>query len=402
MKIKVLHILNRLIIGGPTIIALNIIENLPDDFEVKLLAGEKDEGEEDGNYIFDSMPSNIVLVPQMRRSINLINDISAYRAIRRIIKTYKPDIVHTHASKAGALGRIAAVHSKVPIVIHTFHGHVFHSYFNRLSTWLFLITERYLAKKSTKILAISKSQKEELTNDFNICNPDKIKVIPNGIALDKFIENNNQKRKEFRNSIGIDDDDMIIIGIVGRMVPVKNHTMFIKVAHSILSRNQSVNVKFIIVGDGETRNEIQHQLDELKIKFCYLPENQMCQDSKVILTSWQTHMDCVFSGLDIVCLTSLNEGTPISLIEAQAAGCPVVSTNVGGVRDTVIQSQTALLSKVNDIEAFCDNLEQLIKDKSLRARMGKNGREYVMETYNQQRFIKEISECYKELYLQKN
>lgn len=399
MKIKVLHILNRLIIGGPTIVALNIINNLPDNFEVKLLVGEKDESEKSGHNILESMPANIVYISTMRRSLNLINDIRAYRAIKKIIKEYKPDIIHTHASKAGAIGRLAASHVGVPVIIHTFHGHIFHSYFNKLITRAFIQTEKYLAKKSTKIIAISHSQKEELAHTFNICNSEKITVIPNGINLEKFNENKIQKRTTFRNAINVINNETILIGIVGRMVPVKNYAMFVDVIELFLKKSSAKNIQFVIIGDGQTRKEIQLKLANQQIKYNYFPENKNATDSTVIFTSWQAEMDMVFAGLDIVCLTSLNEGTPTSLIEAQAASLPIVSTNVGGVADTVIENQTAFLTAPNDVNDFVEKLEILVNSATIRKEMGEKGFVFVNEKYNHKRFINDTVNLYQDLYI---
>lgn len=399
MKIKVLHVLNRLIIGGPSIIALNIINNLPENYEVILVVGGKDEREESGQHMVGSEKLNIIQIPKMKRSLNIFHDISSYFTLRKIIKEFRPDIVHTHASKSGAIGRLAAYSCKVPVILHTFHGHVFHSYFNKIVTKFFLIIERFLAKKSTKIIAISKSQREDLVNKYKISTQEKIVIIPNGIDHEIFSNHQESKRKKWRSQLNVLDDKTLLVGIVGRMAPIKNHKMFIHVIAELISRNKCDRVKFVIVGDGETRNEIQNLSTQLNIEFNYLPDNKDILNSKLIFTSWQTQMDEVYAGLDILCLTSLNEGVPISLLEAQASQKPIVSTNVGGVHDTVLENDSAFLTKTDDIIDFADKLEILINDSKKREEMGMKGFAFVKENYGKEMLSNKTLHLYNELVL---
>ncbi len=398
MKIKVLHILNRLIIGGPSVIAIDIIENLPSKYESKLIVGEKEEGEEYGDFLIKDNHAIIVDIPHMRRSLNPLQDLKAYLAIKKVIKNFKPDIVHTHASKAGAIGRMAAVSCKTPIIIHTFHGHVFHSYFNKTITKLFILVERFLAKKSTKIISISQSQKEDLVNKYKICKNDKVALIPNGINLEKFNDDQINKRQAWRKRYHF-SDDMILVGIVGRMAPVKNHTMFINVASAFHNNSNFKNVKFVIIGDGGTRPEIQSQLESLGVTYAYLPDNTDASDATVVFTSWETEIDKAYAGLDIVCLTSLNEGSPITLIEAQAAKKPIISTNVGGVSDTVKENHSAYLVDSNDVKSFVSQLEYLINHADVRQAMGENGFNFVKENFNQAKLLKGYDQLYTDLLL---
>ena len=259
-------------------------------------------------------------------------------------------------AKAGAIGRYAAFKCGVPVIIHTYHGHVFHSYFNNIKTTLFKNIERNLARKSTKIIAISQQQKHELSDIHHICEPEKIEIIPLGFDLSKFRENKDLKRNHFRKFYNIDNDE-IAIGIIGRLAPVKNHLFFIN-AVKYLSDNTKKKFRVFIIGDGDEKYNIQNKLKELNINYkeeVYNPESDKLIDKKddtiiseVIFTSWIKEIDKALPGLDIVALTSLNEGTPVSLIEAQAANIPIVSTNVGGIENVVIPGKTALLSELND------------------------------------------------------
>jgi glycosyltransferase involved in cell wall biosynthesis len=179
---------------------------------------------------------------------------------------------------------------------------------------------------------------------------------------------------------------------------VKNYAMFVDVIDLFLKKSPAKNIQFVIIGDGQTRKEIQLKLANQQIKYNYFPENKNATDSTVIFTSWQAEMDMVFAGLDIVCLTSLNEGTPTSLIEAQAASLPIVSTNVGGVADTVIENQTAFLTAPNDVNDFVAKLEILVNSVTKRKEMGEKGFVFVNEKYNHKRFINDTVNLYQDLY----
>ena len=175
---KVLRILNRLIIGGPLLNATYLTRYMSPEFETLLVVGEKEDHEHDADFITDQFGIKPVYVPEMGRSINPLKDYKAYQQLKKIIKDFKPDIVHTHAAKPGAVGRLAAKNMKVPVIVHTYHGHVFHSYFNKLKTRFIIETERWLAKRTDTIIAISPQQLTELTKDFNIAPAEKFRIIP--------------------------------------------------------------------------------------------------------------------------------------------------------------------------------------------------------------------------------
>ena len=224
---RVLRIINRFNLGGPTYNVAFLTRYMSPEFETLLVGGSRDETEEASDFILNNMGVVPVIIPEMNREISIINDIIAYKKIRQIIKDFKPDIVHTHASKAGCLGRWAAYRSGVPVIVHTFHGHVFHSYFNSAITSFYKTVERRLATKTTKIIALSEKQKEELSLIHNISTPDKFEVIPLGFDLSHFHENIDCKRAKFRNQYLIEDDEIVIV-IVGRLVPIKNHNKFLE------------------------------------------------------------------------------------------------------------------------------------------------------------------------------
>ncbi|WP_018630778.1 glycosyltransferase [Niabella aurantiaca] len=387
---KILRIHNRLITGGPVFNVLNLTKFLEPDFETLLVVGEKEYHEQDAGFIAEKMGIKPLLVPEMGRSIHPGKDYKAYHRLTEIIKAFKPDIVHTHAAKPGAVGRLAAHHMKVPVVVHTYHGHVFHSYFNRAKTQVFLNIERYLAKKSTALIAISPEQKMELARQYRVAKENKFHVIPLGFELERFMEGREEKRKAFREEFGLADDE-IAIGITGRLVPVKNHDLFLEALAYVL-KNTTKKVRAFIVGDGTSGPQIQAKAAALNIPYCL--KGEAFHERPLVFTSWRSDMDVVNAGLDIVCLTSLNEGTPVSLIEAQAANKPIVSTNVGGVKDVVHKGETALLAGIEDKRTLFNHLLSLVNDDDLRASMGKNSAGFVSERFGVTRLASDFRNLY--------
>ena len=388
---KILRIHNRMIIGGPSHNVTLLSAYLSPEFETKLLVGKKDPTEKDATYIAEQLGLVPIEITEMRRSILPFNDILAYFKVKKIIKNYKPDIVHTHASKSGAIGRLAAKSCKVPLVVHTFHGHVFHSYFNHFMSNLIVHFERFLAKKTDAIIAISDSQRDELVNVYKIAPANKVFTIPLGFNLDKFSTDQTTKQIIFRNKHGLDGTEFTI-GIIGRIVPIKNHDMFLEVA-AIVKQKTKKNVRFLIIGDGELRPQIEKKSVELGLTYSYFITNPKAK-TDVMVTSWETEIDQVLAGLNMVLLTSNNEGTPVSLIEAQSARIPVVSTNVGGVEDVVIHGETGFITNVGDVQTFANYVLQLIEDENLCKKMGNAGYDNVIKRYSKQRLVGDMRNLY--------
>ena len=356
---KILRIINRFNLGGPTYNAAYLTKYLEDDYETLLIGGKHEKNEKSSMHILDNLGLKPIIIEEMQRSIHPILDRIALNKIKDIIIEFKPDIVHTHAAKAGALGRKAAYDLGVKQIYHTFHGHVFHSYFGKIKTNIYKKIERDLAKKSTKIIAISEIQKQELSEVHKICSKEKIEVIPLGFDLKKFYENQTEKRKYFRKKWKIKDDE-IAIGIIGRLVPIKNHVFFIDVIEKVI-RKSNTSLRIFIVGDGEEKENII-----IKVSAYNLDYSTDDKIATIQFTSWIKEIDEVNAGMDIICLCSLNEGTPVSLIEAQASGKPIVTTRTGGIENIVVENKTALISDNNDLNKFTENVLSLIKEKDKR------------------------------------
>lgn len=391
-KIKVLRIINRLNLGGPTYNVAYLTKYLEPEFETKLVAGMKDESEASSEHIIQSLHLEPTYVKDMHRSIHPIKDFLSFLEIRRIIKEYKPDIVHTHAAKSGAIGRFAALSCKVPIILHTFHGHVFHSYFSSLSTKIFLWIERFLARKTQGIIAISQLQKKELCEDFHIVSPDKAYVIPLGFDLSKFSTDTEAKRKAFRSQYGVKDDE-VVISIIGRLVPIKNHSFFLK-SIQLVKEKRAKKTRVFIVGDGELRSQIEAEAKSLGLSF---DNQELTAPTDLTFTSWIKEIDVVNAGSDIICLSSLNEGTPVSLIEACASGRPIVSTNVGGIGDFIQHEKNGFLVDDQDPKTFAKHILYLINHEKERIQMGLFNQENIKQLFSYTRLINDVKSLYGKL-----
>jgi glycosyltransferase involved in cell wall biosynthesis len=389
---RVLRIINRLNLGGPTFNAAYLTKFMEPEFETLLVSGMKDAAEESSEFIVKNLDLHPVYMPEMYRELNPFRDYKSYYKLRKIIDEFKPDIVHTHAAKAGAVGRLAAIHSGVPVILHTFHGHVFHSYFGSVKTRMFLEIERYLAKRTTKIIALSELQRDELVNEFKIAPKDKFAIVPLGFDLSRFETDKENKRKSFRAKYNIAHDE-IAIGIVGRLVPIKNHELFLNAIHLVAQRTQR-KIRVFIIGDGEQRANIEAMATKLGLKF---DNTNPTAPNLLTFTSWIKEIDVSNAGMDIIALTSKNEGTPVSLIEAQASGKPIVSTTVGGIENIVLENVTALLSPKYDAEAFAKNLLKLIEDDVYRLKMAQDGSDFVRQKFSYHRLCSDMSNLYNSL-----
>jgi glycosyltransferase involved in cell wall biosynthesis len=428
---RILRIINRLNLGGPTFNASYLTRYLEPKYETLLVSGMKDDSEASSEFIPQRLGIKPRYVNHMQRALHPIKDYRAYRELRAIIREFKPDIVHTHAAKPGTVGRLAAIHEKVPVVLHTFHGHVFHSYFGKAKTKLFIEIERYLAKRSSGIIAISPSQKEELGNQFGIAPLNRIHVVPLGFDLDRFRSDRDSKRKAFRDQYGLGQNDLAV-GIIGRLVPVKNHALFLSAFKQVWTKwmaqhsdeahqpshrghpslhqtlvpdprdpsSKPPRLVAFIIGDGESRKEVETACRQVQLPFSAAHDvegQRPAMDAAVVFTSWIKDVDRALAGLDIVALSSKNEGTPVSLIESMAAGKPCVSTDVGGIRDILPESMRKALVQPNDRDGFADSLDQLVFSPSLRESWGRDGEEDVFQRFGYQRLVGDVDALYASL-----
>jgi len=407
-KIKIVRIIARLNVGGPARHVVWLTKALQTErFRSVLLAGTVPEGEEDMSYFAAENSVAPVFIEEMSRELSIKDAVSLWKIYREICRQ-KPDIIHTHTAKAGTVGRAAGflyrwLNWKTLIgkprrvrLIHTYHGHVFHSYYGNLKTKIFLFIEKFLARAATdRIVVITKQQFDEIHEHFGVGRSKQFAVIPLGIDLQPF-ENVNEKRNILRDEIGAGANE-ILVGLVGRLTEIKNISMFLKVAalYNERKNENSPQLKFVIVGDGHLRKSLEDEAESLCIK------------DIVVFLGNRADADVFYAVLDIVALTSLNEGTPLSLIEAMANGRAVISTEVGGVADLLgeIQTETddfkiyerGVGVASNDVEGFLKGLLYLGDDAVIRSDSGVKGKRFAAENYSKERLTDDIKKLYLDL-----
>lgn len=391
---KVLIIANRFNLGGPTCVVACLAQNLPAEFETRLVGGPCAADEADSFYVMDGMGVDYEVLGDMRRAPGLLADWRALRRLVRLMREYRPDIVHTHASKSGALGRAAAWWTRTPAIVHTFHGNVMKCYYGGIKLFLIKNIERFLACISDAVVVLGEQQRRELCDELRVVPRRKAAVIPLGFDLSRFGRDMQAKRAAFRARHGVADDECLV-ALVGRMVPIKNHRMLVRVASQLESDPRAAKIRYLVVGDGETRLAVQRAAIRAGLAIS-TPEEPRA-GARMIFTSWIREVDTVYAGSDVAALTSLNEGSPVSLIEAMAAGVPVCSTAVGGVPDIVGDGRHGLLSASDDDQAFARNLLRLAGDPALRAALGAQGREHAQESFGLQRMIDATAELYRKI-----
>jgi glycosyltransferase involved in cell wall biosynthesis len=377
MTIRIALVIARLNIGGPATHVIELAANLPrDTFAVRLLTGQVGRGEQDMHYLADSMGVTPEVLPDVSPHLG-VNDVGALLRLRGIFQEWKPDVVHTHTAKAGALGRVAARWARVPGVVHTFHGHVLSGYFPPLIETGFRWIERTLALATDQIITLSPSLKRDLVA-MRIAPAEKISIIPLGMDLE-LLAACRARRKELRAEIGAAEDEPLI-GIVGRLVPIKDHAMFLAaVAGMVHSGNRA---RFLVVGDGPLRDSLIAQATAAGIA------------DRVHFLGWRQDMAQVYAALDILALSSLNEGTPVTILEAMAAGVPVVATAVGGVPDVVREGETGWLVPARDPQAMVNAWKQVFLNPGLTSRMIETARQEVHARYSRTRMIESLSDLY--------
>jgi glycosyltransferase involved in cell wall biosynthesis len=387
-KIKVLLLVNRLALGGPLIHACMLGRELGDTCEIILAGGPPLASENLPLELFREHGLQPMLLKHLRRGIHPVQDILAIVQLYLFIRKFKPDILHSHASKAGFAGRIAArMHGHISIV-HTFHGNVFSGYFNALSSRIFIHIERLLSRISDVILSISPSQHRELCDIYRIAPAPKVKMIPLGIrpvqSPDKVL---------WRKKCGI-NPDTLVIGFVGRIEDIKNPLLFAD-AFASFSKQWSKPTVAIVIGDGSLTPRMIQRFQQHHIKvFHEIPEDFT---KGVAFLSWKYPSGQFFQMMDIFALTSRNEGTPLSIMEAMSHGLAVVSARVGGVEDLIDHGINGLLVNSSNPEDFTTSFLQLAEDKKLRSYLAKNAHNTAITRFSSERMCEEIFHLYQAL-----
>ena len=406
---KVVRIIARLNVGGPARHVVWLTGGLRDfGYETVLVTGVVPAGEDDMNYFAERAGVNPVVVPQMSRELSLKDALAVWKLFR-LMRREQPDIVHTHTAKAGTLGRVAGMiyrwltpgaligKPRVCRFVHTYHGHVFHSYYGPLKTKIFLAIERALSRLATdRIVVVSDQQRREINEQFQVGSPAQFAVVPLGLDLSQFADYE-QRRAHLRNELRL-SDGVFLVGIVGRLTEVKNHEMFLRAVarlKQIQDGDKPLRLRFLIIGDGKLRTPLETLARELDLA------------EEVMFLGTRKDPEVFYPAVDVVALTSRNEGTPLTLIEAMANARPVIATAVGGVvdllgpevsqQDGYTIRQRGISVPSGDTETFARGLERLIGDETLRIQLGKQGRGFVVQNYSKERLFRDVSELYAEL-----
>ena len=326
------------------------------------------------------MPERFVPVPALGREVRGWRDWSAFWSLVRVIRTFRPHVVHTHTAKAGTLGRIAAALCRVPVVVHTYHGHVFEGYFSPFKTRVVVAIERLLAYQASALIAVTDRVRRDVLAR-GIGWPERVVVVPLGLDLDPLLAAP-ARRGELRAELGL-APAVPLVGIVARLVPVKAHETFLQAARAIAPVRP--DVVFLVVGDGERRAELEEAARTAGL------------DARIRFLGWRADLDRLYADLDVVVLTSKNEGSPVALIEAMAAGRPVVSTRAGGVEDVVIDGETGVVVPVGDAAAVARAVVDLLEDPARAERLGTAARASVIAQFASGRLVRDIDALYQRL-----
>ncbi|MDQ6651494.1 MAG: glycosyltransferase [Acidobacteriota bacterium] len=413
---KVVRVIARLNVGGPAKHVVWLTKGLQTaECESLLVAGIVPSGEDDMGYFAAEMGVEPIFVSQMSREISLKDALTIWKLYKLFLRE-RPDIVHTHTAKAGTVGRLAGLlyrwftpgacfgRPRACIFVHTYHGHIFHSYYGQMKTRLFLLIEKVLARLVTdRIIVVSQQQRREINEEFGVGRADRFSVIPLGLDMSVFAEWE-VRGKPFRDELSLSPDD-ILVGIVGRLTEIKNHELFLHAAavykDKFSKRPPGARVHFVVIGDGSLRKQLRQQTRSLGLA------------EDITFVGGRRDLEDIYPALDIVALTSRNEGTPLTLIEAMANARPVISTAVGGVVDLLGQSnstdphasfvlcQRGIGVVPDDPLAFAAGLAHLIDDAQLRREIGERGLQFVTGNYSKERLLQDIKTLYADLLKRK-
>ena len=375
----------RLNVGGPALHVAYLTAGLAErGYETTLVAGTIARGEESMAFVAEAHNVHVETLGDLHREISPIRDLRAIVHLAQLIRRERPTILHTHTAKAGAVGRIAALlarGARPPIVVHTFHGHVLRGYFGRLTTFGFRTLERWLARTSTSLVAVSPEVRDDLVA-LGVAPASKFTVVRLGIDLPRRVDNDDEQRRETRRQMGL-REDAFVVGWVGRMTAVKRTDLVVLALQKLVELD--VDAFVVLVGDGPDRDHLERYAHDLGvIKRC-------------LFLGYQEDVARFYDAIDVLVLPSINEGTPVSVIEALAARRPAVATRVGGVPDVVRDGVDGFLVDAEDSDALAARLAELAADPERRAQMGEAGHARVIERYAVARLVDDVDRLYREL-----
>lgn len=372
--IRVMRIIARMNVGGPAVQVSGLMRGFNSvDFDHRLYTGFCAPDESD--YL-NTVATDVkaVRIEGFGRRVSLGGDIKAFVTLVKEIRSFKPHVIHTHTAKAGFLGRIASIVSlQQSIRVHTFHGHLLNGYFGPFKRALVVFAEKTLAILTDQLLAVGDKVRQDLLR-AGIGNAKKFDLMPPGLAIGAL-----PNKDKCRESFGL-STEQLQCAFIGRITQIKRPDRFLDVVSEIKKR--SVNLSFFVAGDGELLETCSKRI--------------AAEELPVSVLGWQSNIERVLSAADIVVLTSDNEGTPLSLIQAGMAALPVVSTNVGSVSEIVLNEITGIITEL-DVQQIADALENLVSNPGLRTQLGNAAQEFTLANFGVQRLVNDHVELYKKL-----
>ncbi len=390
--VRVLRMIARLNVGGPARHVTTLSDGLRAyGYDTTLVYGSPDPTEGSLEDLVTSRGLHATKIPELGRHIRPWDDVNAFFKVVRLMFRERPDIVHTHTAKAGALGRLAAFTYNLTqprdrrcLVVHTFHGHVFSGYFGPAGSRAVRGVERALAAITDQVLTISASQKDDICRRYRIAPERKTRVIELGVELEELVALGSDPT--LRDELGIACDD-VVFSYVGRFVPIKDLPTLVRAFAIVAGR--SGRVRLVLVGDGELRPGLERLASDLGL------------GDRIHFTGWRRDLSAVYGATDVGVLSSINEGTPVALIETMAAGRAVVSTAVGGVTDVVEHERTGLVVPPGNPDALADAMERLAREPALRARLGAAARSEIANRFDATRLAADLGRFYRQALAEK-
>jgi glycosyltransferase involved in cell wall biosynthesis len=377
-RVKILRMVTSLRVSGPALQAILLSAKFNDDHhETLLVAGDTHDDADSMMDVARAYGVTPIVIPQIRRSFNVFSQLQGLVTLYRLMKAEKPDVVHTHLTTAGFWGRLVARLAGVPVIVHTLHEHPFKGYYRSAQTAMFVLLERLMARFTHSLITLSERLRRELVESYQITRKSAITVLPLGFDLSPFSAMP-RKQGTFRKAWDI-PQDAPLVGIIGRLIPVKNHVLFLQAAAQLVQTLP--DVRFAIIGDGDLRDDLTAQVRQLHL------------ESHVLFTGWQTDMAHIYSDLDVLALSSLNEGTPVPIIEALAAGCPVVATDVGGVADLLDNGALGSLVPSEDAGALAIALREVLQHPPTMDK----ARYSMLNRYGIERLVMDLDSLYRGL-----
>lgn len=384
-SIRIMRLIARLNVGGPAIHTILLTQRMQKlGYETMLVSGR--EGPREGNMYALAEQEGVTptFIEELGREVSWRDDYQSYKAICCLIREFRPHILHTHTAKAGTLGRLAARRCGVPVVIHTFHGHVLEGYFGPLKTLFYRKVETFLARRSDRLIAVGQAACDDLVS-FGVAPAQKFSVIPLGLNLEQF-RDAKQNHGGLRQELGLSEDDFLV-GIVARLVPIKNHQELFKAAQIL---HQSIkNMHFIIVGDGELRSELESSVREMGISEC------------VHFLGMRHDLCKIYADLDMSVLTSKNEGLPVALLESLASGTPILGSDVGATYEFKQAGWLADVYPPGNIDHFVNSVRNYYENRELYLAMAQESKADVIRRYSIDRLVSDLDALYHQLLREK-